>query len=95
MITLLILIPIIGAIIAASSNGALAKRIAVAASLITTIMSGVMYFQYNTTGGGFAFVENLEWIKSAGIGYHVALDGISLPFVVLSALLTLVSVLAS
>lgn len=95
MITMLMLIPILGAIIAASSNAQLAKRIAVAASLITTIMSAVMYFQYNTVGGGFAFVENVEWIKSAGIGYHVALDGISLPFVVLSALLTLVSVLAS
>jgi NADH-quinone oxidoreductase subunit M len=95
VITLLILIPLVAAIVAASSSGAFAKRIAVAASLITTILSGVMYFQYNTGGGGFAFVENLEWIKSVGIGYHVAVDGISLPFVVLTALLTLVSVLAS
>jgi NADH-quinone oxidoreductase subunit M len=94
MITLLILIPILGAIIAASSNTEVSKRIAVAASLVTTIISGVMYFQYNAAAGQMAFVEKVPWIQSLGISYHVALDGLSLPFVVLTALLTLVSVLA-
>ncbi len=95
MITALILIPIIAAIVAASSNVQIAKRIAVAASLLTTIISGVMYLQYNTAGGQFAFVEKVSWIPQAGVTYFVALDGISLPFVVLTALLTLVSVMAS
>ncbi len=94
MISVLILIPILGAIIAASSQVEIAKRIAVAASLLTTVISGVMYFQYNASAGQFAFVEKLPWIPSLGISYHVALDGLSLPFVVLTALLTLVSILA-
>jgi NADH-quinone oxidoreductase subunit M len=94
MITLLILIPIVGAIIAASSSVEIAKRIAVAASLVSTILASVMYFQYNTAAGLMAFTEKVAWIPSLGITYHVALDGLSLPFVLLSALLTLVSVLA-
>jgi NADH-quinone oxidoreductase subunit M len=96
MITLLILIPILAALVAAAGDtkGELAKRVAVAASLITTVVSGVMYFQYNLNGG-FAWTEKVAWLPSVGIGYHVALDGLSLPFVVLTALLTMVSVLAS
>ena len=94
MITLLILIPILGAIIAAASNTEVAKRIAVASSLIATVLSAVMYVQYNAAGGQMAFIEKVPWIPSLGITYHVALDGLSLPFVFLTALLTLVSVLA-
>ena len=56
MITLLILIPILGAIIAAASNTEVAKRIAVASSLIATVLSAVMYVQYNAAGGQMAFI---------------------------------------
>ncbi len=96
MITLLILIPILAALVAVSGDnkGELAKRVAVAASLMTTVISAVMYFQYNLAGG-FEWTEKVAWLPSVGIGYHVALDGLSLPFVVLTALLTMVSVLAS
>jgi NADH-quinone oxidoreductase subunit M len=95
MITLLILIPALAALIAAAGDarGELAKRVAVAASLITTVISGVMYVQYNLEGG-MQWTEKVAWLPSVGIGYHVALDGLSLPFVVLTALLTLVSVLS-
>jgi NADH-quinone oxidoreductase subunit M len=94
MITLLMVIPLLAAIIAASSNVQIAKRIAVAASLLCTVISAVMYVQYNASSGALAFVEKVPWIPSLGITYHVALDGLSLPFVFLTALLTLVSVLA-
>ena len=95
MITALILIPILAAVLASVSSTAIAKRVAVAASLITTIVSAIMYFSYNTAGGQLAFVEKAPWIPQAGIGYFVGLDGLSLPFVFLTSLLTLVSVLAS
>jgi NADH-quinone oxidoreductase subunit M len=95
MITALILIPIIAAILAAVSSTEIAKRVAVAASLVTTVISAMMYFSYNTAGGQLAFVEKVPWIPQAGIGYFVGLDGLSLPFVFLTSLLTLVSVLAS
>ncbi|MFN3266647.1 MAG: NuoM family protein [Deinococcales bacterium] len=95
MITALILIPLAAAILAAVSSSAIAKRVAVAASLITTVMSAMMYFSYNASSGQLAFVEKTPWIPQAGIGYFVGLDGLSLPFVFLTALLTLVSVLAS
>jgi len=43
---------------------------------------------HSVEGRGFRFVENVVWIPSLGIRYHLALDGISLWLVVLTAFLT-------
>jgi NADH-quinone oxidoreductase subunit M len=37
--------------------------------------------------GGFGFEERLAWIPSAGISYHVGVDGLSLPLLALTAVL--------
>jgi NADH-quinone oxidoreductase subunit M len=39
--------------------------------------------------GGFAWTEDLSWIPSAGISYHVGVDGLSLPLLALTAVLFL------
>jgi NADH-quinone oxidoreductase subunit M len=39
--------------------------------------------------GGFAWTEDAAWIPSAGIAYHVGVDGLSLPLVALTAVLFL------
>src|SRR5438034_4638842 len=43
-------------------------------------------------GGGFQFLELGNWIPSLGIHYHLGVDGLSLPLIVLTALLSLLSV---
>lgn len=40
-------------------------------------------------GGGMQYEENARWIPTAGIGYHVGVDGLSLPLVALTAVLFL------
>jgi NADH-quinone oxidoreductase subunit M len=40
-------------------------------------------------GGGFGYQTNLRWIPSAGVGYHVGVDGLSLPLVALTSFLFL------
>ncbi len=39
--------------------------------------------------GGLAYEEYLRWIPSAGVGYHVGVDGLSLPLVAMTAVLFL------
>jgi NADH-quinone oxidoreductase subunit M len=39
--------------------------------------------------GGFAWTEDVTWIPAAGVGYHVGVDGLSLPLVALTAVLFL------
>ncbi|MEU7401905.1 NADH-quinone oxidoreductase subunit M [Streptomyces sp. NPDC044948] len=41
------------------------------------------------TGGGMQYEQRMRWIPSAGVGYHVGVDGLSLPLVALTCLLFL------
>jgi NADH-quinone oxidoreductase subunit M len=40
-------------------------------------------------GGGMQYEQRMRWIPSAGVGYHVGVDGLSLPLVALTCLLFL------
>jgi NADH-quinone oxidoreductase subunit M len=46
-------------------------------------------------GAGMQFVERAAWVPSVGINYVVGVDGLSLPMVFLTALLTFLACLAS
>ncbi|MFG2682100.1 NuoM family protein [Streptomyces sp. NPDC048392] len=41
------------------------------------------------TGGGMQYEQRVRWMPSAGVGYHVGVDGLSLPLVALTCLLFL------
>jgi NADH-quinone oxidoreductase subunit M len=67
--------------------------IPMAAALFATVSTltelGIAY------SGGFKFEENYTWIGAFGAHYHIGVDGISLPLVLLSTILFFVAVLAS
>lgn len=47
------------------------------------------------TSAGMQFVEKYTWVPQADIQYYLAVDGMSMPLVALSALLTFLAVIAS
>ncbi|NOZ76195.1 MAG: NADH-quinone oxidoreductase subunit M [Euryarchaeota archaeon] len=63
-----------------------ARMSALLTSLIVLIMSILMFFEYRTSGGLETFTELYDWVPSIGIGYHVAVDGLSLPMVLLTTI---------
>ncbi|MAS32773.1 MAG: NADH-quinone oxidoreductase subunit M [Anaerolineaceae bacterium] len=44
---------------------------------------------------GLAFEEHVEWVSSLGISYHVGVDGLSAPMVLLTGMVTVAGVLIS
>ncbi|MGP3912597.1 complex I subunit 4 family protein [Nonomuraea sp. 10N515B] len=52
----------------------------------------VMWLGYD---GGIAYETRLRWIPSMGAGYHVGVDGLSLPLIAMTALLFLVCAIYS
>lgn len=74
-----------------------ARMIALWTSLIVFALSLVLWIDFDPHQAGFQFVERAQWISVGGfhITYHLGIDGISLFFIILSTLLTVVCVLSS
>jgi len=90
-ISLMIAIPLIGAIITFFTRSrAQARMVALIASIIPLLISLQMYMGFDKTSMKMQFLESYTWVPSLGIKYTVGVDGIGLPLVVLS---TIVSVL--
>src|SRR3984957_13131057 len=76
----------------ARANGA-ARWIALAVTLATFALSIVLVAQFNGANPGFQFVEDAPWF--AGLHYRMGVDGISVLFVLLTAFLMPLCILAS
>ena len=72
-----------------------ARATALWTSLITFLLSLLLWSGFDRSTAGFQFVEKSTWIETFGITYHMGVDGISMLFVLLSTLLTPICVLAS
>jgi NADH-quinone oxidoreductase subunit M len=68
---------------------------ALAAGVFATLLSLYVYFAYDQSLGGYQFVEKTPWVAQFGIDYHVGVDGMSLPLVLLTAVVMLTGVLIS
>ena len=70
-----------------------ARWIALAVTLATLALSIVLVAQFNGAAPGFQFVEDMPWF--AGLHYRMGVDGISVLFVLLTAFLLPLCILAS
>lgn len=68
---------------------------ALAASTFALALSIWTYFSYDVTAGGYQFVEKFEWLPMLGISYHVGLDGMNAPLLLLTGVVMFTGVLIS
>lgn len=64
-------------------------------SLVVLGLAGYVTLNFDSTTSDFQFVEQVMWFPYLNLQYFVGIDGISVYFVLLSALLTPVCILAS
>lgn len=97
LLSLTIWLPIIVGILILflSRHDCWVRYIALFGSIITVILSIIIYYRFDVTASGLQFEENFVWIKSLNINYHLGIDGISMPFLFLNNFITLTVVLAS
>ncbi len=97
IVTTLELLPLLGAVLLAvipKSNAELAKRVALATSLVTLAVAGVMAYKFQVHDSAMQFVQSNKWIASFGINYAVGIDGIALVLILMAAVLVPVVILA-
>jgi NADH-quinone oxidoreductase subunit M len=74
-----------------------ARNIALWTSLIDFALSVLLWIEFDPNSAQFQFVEQTNWVTLGGFkfSYHMGIDGISLFFILLSTLLTLLSVISA
>ena len=71
-----------------------APRVALAVSVVVFILSLLLVIDFDTAKAGFQFMEDTPWL-GGGIEYRMGVDGISVLFILLTAFLTPLCILAS
>lgn len=68
---------------------------ATAITALVLLLSLQVLAKFNVSDGGMQFVERAVWIPQLNVFYHLGLDGISLPMVIATALLSFLACIAS
>jgi NADH-quinone oxidoreductase subunit M len=99
LLSLLIWLPIVGAVLAlltgSDRNANQARRIALIIALISLALCIPLYMNFDSNTANMQFVENVSWIPAYNINYHLGVDGISMPMIILTIITTIVVILAS
>jgi len=96
-LSLIVFLPLIGAIIIGlfGKRDKHTKWIAAVFTFIPMVLSFLLFASFNRTVEGIQFEEKIPWIPAIGANYHLGVDGLSLPLVILTAFLGFMVVLIS
>ncbi len=72
-----------------------ARGAALAAGSFALLLSIWAYFSYDISAGGYQFVEKYSWLPPLGVSYHVGMDGMNAPLVLLTGIVMFTGVLIS
>jgi NADH-quinone oxidoreductase subunit M len=98
ILTVLTFVPLLGGlatICVPKFKAKLACDVALAFSLAVLALTLLLCGQMNRASGGMQFEERHPWAPSLGVDYHVAVDGLGLVMLILSAILVPMAIAAS
>ena len=74
------------------------RAIAVLATLIPAVLAVKMFCQYAgapVDADGYRFVQQIPWVESLGISYHVGVDGLNVGLILMGAIVAFAAALCS
>ena len=96
VLTVTTFLPLAGAVvILLLGSERLARWIGLAATLATLAVSVPLYLHFDKASSTLQFAESRDWIPAWNIAYGMGVDGISLPFIFLATLLSVLCIGAS
>ena len=79
---------------AASPRAASMRVSALVISIVTLLLCGVLYTNFDTTTAAMQFVERYPWITAFNVDYYLGVDGLSVPLILLTAFITPLVIIA-
>jgi len=96
VLTVLILLPLLGAaIVAFMPDRRFARAAALAVALVELALAVVLLLAFTPGVSDVQFAERMHWIETVGVQYHVGVDGISVLFIPLTAFIAVLVILFS
>src|ERR1700741_3261962 len=80
--------------IGSDKNPGPARWLALIGSVLSFIVTIPLFTNFDSSTADLQFVEKAVWIERFNIAYHLGVDGIAMWFVVLTALITVIVVIA-
>ncbi|PXY19051.1 complex I subunit 4 family protein [Prauserella muralis] len=92
MLSIVVFLPVVAALALLAAPGASDRVVRwtwVAVSALVLALVVALWIGYSPGASGFGYETQVNWIPTVGSGYHVGVDGLSLPLVALTAVLFL------
>ena len=97
LLSLLIWAPILGGLFvlyAGDRQELTVKYFSLGVTALTFLMSTFLYVQFDNQTRSMQFIEKAPWISYFNINYHLGVDGIAVPLIILTTFTTMLVVLA-
>jgi len=97
ILSLIVWLPIVTGVailFLSETRAAMGKVVALAAAVAALVLAVVAVAGFDTTTAAMQFQEKTVWIDAFSINYHLGVDGLSLPLIALTALTTVIVVIA-
>ena len=98
ILSLVIWLPVAGGLLVLAAGDdrrpGRARWLALGVALVELLLTLPLYTRFDTTTAAMQFQERLPWIPAFNIQYHLGVDGIAMPFILLTSFLTVIVVIA-
>ena len=98
LLSLAVWVPIIAGVLVLATgsdrNAPLARWLALIGSVLGFAVTIPLYTQFDALTANMQFVELARWIPAFNIHYHLGVDGIAMPFILLNSFTTVLVVIA-
>ncbi|MGD2073951.1 MAG: NADH-quinone oxidoreductase subunit M [Gammaproteobacteria bacterium] len=97
LLSFVIWLPIVGGLVVLADSereNSNPRPLALAFAMVTFLTSLLLYSGFDTTTAAMQFEEKASWISAFKVHYHLGVDGISMPLIILTAFTTVLVVLA-
>ncbi len=98
LLSVLIWLPVLAGVLVLATGddrrAETARKLALGFSIVIFLLSIPLYTGFDPTTARMQFVEHYRWIEPFNIFYSIGVDGISMPLILLTTLLTVVVVIA-
>ena len=99
LLSLLLLIPLLGALlitlIPGDRTSCFFRSFTAVVLIAQCVASAALLIPFNPADSGLQLIEHVAWLPSIGLDYALAVDGLSMPLVLMNGVLCLVAALAS